>query len=168
MFIHGARAVLFRVKYDTGGLGQWVHQLEARAARNKVIVAMANKLARIAWAVLFSGEHYRARRQLRCSLEVERRGSRRFSPGSARRKNRTKQQSNGVPENLGREMVEKTEGFIRTGTRGSSSWPGAIAPTRGRIHLRRLIFAHHSLLQSDGGPYILAICPVLLLNSTRG
>jgi transposase len=45
MFIHGARAVLLRVKYDTGGLGQWVHQLEARAARNKVIVAIANKPA---------------------------------------------------------------------------------------------------------------------------
>jgi transposase len=58
MFIHGARAVL-RVKYDTGGLGRWVHQLEERAARNKVIVAVANKLARIAWAVLFKGEVYR-------------------------------------------------------------------------------------------------------------
>ena len=46
----------YRVKYDTGGFGQWVHQLEARAPRNKVIVAIANKLARIAWAVLFSGE----------------------------------------------------------------------------------------------------------------
>jgi transposase len=59
MFIHGARAVLLRVKYDTAGLGQWVHQLEQRTARNKVIVAIANKLARIAWAVLFKGETYR-------------------------------------------------------------------------------------------------------------
>ena len=59
MFIHGARAVLLRVKYDTAGLGQWVHQLEQRMARNKVIVALANKLARIAWAVLFKGEAYR-------------------------------------------------------------------------------------------------------------
>jgi transposase len=56
MFIHGARAVLLRVKYDTAGLGQWVHQLEARAPRNKVIVAIANKLARIAWSVLFRGQ----------------------------------------------------------------------------------------------------------------
>ncbi len=59
MFIHGARAVLMGVKYDTAGLGQWIHQLEARATRNKVIVAVANKLARIAWAVLFKGEAYR-------------------------------------------------------------------------------------------------------------
>jgi transposase len=58
MFVHGARAVLLRVKYDTGGFGQWVRQLEARAPRNKVIVAIANKLARIAWAVLFRAEDY--------------------------------------------------------------------------------------------------------------
>ncbi len=59
MFIHGARAVLYRVKYDTGAFGQWVHRLAARAPRNKVIVAIANKLARIAWAVLFRGEEYK-------------------------------------------------------------------------------------------------------------
>ncbi len=59
MFIHGARAVLLRVKYDTGRFGQWVQELAARAPRNKVIVAIANKLARIAWAVLARGEEYR-------------------------------------------------------------------------------------------------------------
>ena len=59
MLIHGARAVLFRVKYDTGGFGQWVHRLAQRAPRNKVVVAIANKLARMAWAVLSSGKQYR-------------------------------------------------------------------------------------------------------------
>ena len=59
MFIHGARAMLLRVKYDTGRLGQWAHQLELRAPRNKVVVAVANKLARIAWAVLSTGSEYR-------------------------------------------------------------------------------------------------------------
>ena len=34
--VHGARAVLLRVKYDTGGFGQWVHRLAQRAPRNKV------------------------------------------------------------------------------------------------------------------------------------
>jgi transposase len=58
MLIHGARAVLLRIKYDTGGFGQWVHRLAQRAPRNKVIVAIANKLARIAWAVLSSGKDY--------------------------------------------------------------------------------------------------------------
>ena len=59
MLIHGARAVLFRIQYNTAGLGQWVHRLSQRAPRNKVIVAIANKLARIAWAVLSSGKDYR-------------------------------------------------------------------------------------------------------------
>ena len=59
LFIHGARAMLLRVKYDTGRLGQWMRQLELRAPRNKVIVAVANKLARIAWAVLSTGNEYR-------------------------------------------------------------------------------------------------------------
>lgn len=47
------------MKYDTGNFGKWVRQLEARAPRNKVIVAVANKLARVAWAVLFNGVPYR-------------------------------------------------------------------------------------------------------------
>jgi transposase len=59
MFIHGARAVLWRVKYDMGALREWASQLQSRAAKNVVVVALANKLARIAWAVLSSGERYR-------------------------------------------------------------------------------------------------------------
>src|SRR5215472_938119 len=59
MFIHGARAVLWRVKYDLGALREWTTQLQSRAAKNVVVVALANKLARIAWAVLSSGERYR-------------------------------------------------------------------------------------------------------------
>jgi len=59
MLIHGARAVLFRIKYDTAGFGQWVQRLAQRAPRNKVVVAIANKLARMAWAVLSSGRDYR-------------------------------------------------------------------------------------------------------------
>jgi transposase len=37
MLIHGARAVLLRVKYDTGGFGQWVHRLAQRAPRNCMV-----------------------------------------------------------------------------------------------------------------------------------
>ncbi|HUO61072.1 MAG TPA: hypothetical protein VMU24_10415, partial [Candidatus Acidoferrales bacterium] len=40
--------------------------------------------------------------------------------GVCKKNNGMKQQSNGVPENLLAEMVEKTVGFIRTGTRASS------------------------------------------------
>ena len=59
MFIHGARAAVLRVKRDESTLGKWMSGLEARAARNVVIVATANKLARISWAVLARGDHYR-------------------------------------------------------------------------------------------------------------
>jgi transposase len=41
MLIHDARAVLFRVKHGTVGLGQWVHRLSQRAPRNKMIAAIA-------------------------------------------------------------------------------------------------------------------------------
>jgi len=60
MFIHGARAAVLRLKRERSLIGRWMDGLEARAPRNVLIVAMANKLARIAWAVLVSGEPYRA------------------------------------------------------------------------------------------------------------
>jgi 3-dehydroquinate dehydratase len=41
-------------------MGAWITSLEKRAPRNVLIVAMANKLARIAWAVLSTGLDYRA------------------------------------------------------------------------------------------------------------
>jgi transposase len=59
MFIHGARSLVLRVNRERSPLGGWISGLEARAHRNVVIVAMANKLARITWAVLSSGDRYR-------------------------------------------------------------------------------------------------------------
>jgi transposase len=61
MFIHGARAAVLRVKREGSRLGMWMSGLETRAARNVVIVATANKLARISWAVLASGNDYHPR-----------------------------------------------------------------------------------------------------------
>jgi transposase len=59
ILIHGARAAVLRIKRDRVPIGAWMDALEARAHRNVLIVAMANKMARIAWAVLSSGEEYR-------------------------------------------------------------------------------------------------------------
>ena len=39
MLIHGAKAVLLRVKYDTGGFSHWVHQLQARAPQTDSALA---------------------------------------------------------------------------------------------------------------------------------
>jgi transposase len=52
LFVHGARAVVSRVKRDQLPFGDWITALAARAHPSVVIVAVANKLARIAWAVL--------------------------------------------------------------------------------------------------------------------
>jgi transposase len=60
ILIHGARAVVLRSKRDRIAMGAWMTALEARAPRNVLIVATANKLARIAWAVLSTGQDYRA------------------------------------------------------------------------------------------------------------
>lgn len=51
LLIHGARAALpYLARMDTQ-LGAWLQALLQRAKRNVVVVALANKLARIAWAV---------------------------------------------------------------------------------------------------------------------
>jgi transposase len=60
ILIHGARAVVLRSKRDQIAMGAWMTSLETRAPRNVVIVATAHKLARIAWAVLATGQDYRA------------------------------------------------------------------------------------------------------------
>jgi len=60
LFVHGGRAVLSRVKRDAHQFGSWLDRLEARSPRNVVIIAMANKIVRIAWTVLTSGQTYRA------------------------------------------------------------------------------------------------------------
>jgi len=57
LFIHGARSILIRERKKYAG--DWMTQLESRAHASVVAVALANKLARIAWAVLVKGENYR-------------------------------------------------------------------------------------------------------------
>jgi transposase len=59
LFIHGARSILTRTHRDKLAFGSWMDQLERRMHRNVATVAVANKLARIAWAVLAKGETYR-------------------------------------------------------------------------------------------------------------
>jgi hypothetical protein len=59
LFIHGARSVQHRVARDQHAFGVWLTQLETRASSNVAGVAMANKLARIAWVVLNRQEPYR-------------------------------------------------------------------------------------------------------------
>ena len=59
ILIHGARAAVLRIRRDRVPIGAWLDRLDARAHKNVVVVATANKLARTAWAVLSSGNDYR-------------------------------------------------------------------------------------------------------------
>ena len=59
LFVQGARAVMQQRSKQSFGLSAWLAQLTARTHRNVAAVALANKLARIAWAVLAKNEPYR-------------------------------------------------------------------------------------------------------------
>ncbi|NVK20299.1 MAG: transposase [Methylocystaceae bacterium] len=52
LFIHGARAALSSMSKGETPIGAWLRGLLGRAHRNVAVVALANKLARIAWAML--------------------------------------------------------------------------------------------------------------------
>ena len=58
LLIHGARAVLRGADRRTDRLGPWLRELRGRTPPNVATVALANKLARIAWAVLATGRVY--------------------------------------------------------------------------------------------------------------
>src|SRR5690242_10826305 len=58
LLVHGARAALPSLSASATPLGKWLTSLLERAHKNTVVVALANKLARIVWAVLRRGETY--------------------------------------------------------------------------------------------------------------
>jgi transposase len=60
LLIHGARAALPWLARGQTPLGGWLRRLLARAHTNTVVVALANKLARIAWATLQRNQEYDA------------------------------------------------------------------------------------------------------------
>jgi transposase len=61
MLIHGARSIVNWVKHKDDKLSLWIKSLQERMSPNKVNVAVANKLARIAWAVMTHQVEYHAK-----------------------------------------------------------------------------------------------------------
>ena len=59
LFIHGARSVLRQCEGKTDPFSRWAQALLARRGHNKACVAVANKMARIAWVIMARGENYR-------------------------------------------------------------------------------------------------------------
>lgn len=58
LLIHGARSVIRRIEGKTDRRSRWLQSLVARYGKNKAAVALANKNARIIWALLSRGESY--------------------------------------------------------------------------------------------------------------
>ncbi len=52
LLVHGARSCMLHLDRTKDRLGQWITTLESRMHPNKVVLALANKLARVAWVIL--------------------------------------------------------------------------------------------------------------------
>ena len=63
LLVHGARIVLFWSRRKKEMRSDWLEALLARRPTNVVMVAMANKTARVVWAMLSRGEAYQPDRQ---------------------------------------------------------------------------------------------------------
>lgn len=60
LLVQGARAVMITAEKRTDTLGVWLRQLLARRHSNIVACALANKMARIVWAILARNTTYQA------------------------------------------------------------------------------------------------------------
>ncbi len=65
LLVHGARSMIRAAKGKDDRLSQWVMNLVARSHPNVAAVAMANKTARIAWAMIRNGTDYQPERAAR-------------------------------------------------------------------------------------------------------
>lgn len=65
LLIHGARTVVRWADKHTHAQSRWIQALIARRGKNKAVVALANKLMRIAWIVLTQGVEYDMRKAFR-------------------------------------------------------------------------------------------------------
>ena len=61
LLVQGARAIMQRIQDRTDALGEWTRNMLCRRHSNVVACALANKMARIAWAILAKGTHYQSR-----------------------------------------------------------------------------------------------------------
>nr|WP_318491093.1 IS110 family transposase [Photobacterium leiognathi] len=59
LLVHGTRAALRRAKFKSDKLSLWAVDIEKRREANRAAVALANKLMRIAWAVISKNEEYK-------------------------------------------------------------------------------------------------------------
>jgi len=60
LYIHGARSVLLHSATKQDRFSRWAQAVLKRRGHNKACVAVANKIARMAWVIMAKGESYRA------------------------------------------------------------------------------------------------------------
>jgi transposase len=58
LLVHGARSAMRTAKDKDDRLSCWIINLQARRHSNVVAVALANKMARMAWAMMTNGVDY--------------------------------------------------------------------------------------------------------------
>ena len=58
LMVEGARAAFARLNRSQHRFGPWINNLQSGKHTNVAVVALANKMARIAWAVLNTGQEY--------------------------------------------------------------------------------------------------------------
>ena len=59
LLVHGARAVVTRASKKEDRLSKWINRIVTERGINKAVVAMANKMARVGWAVLRYNSEYK-------------------------------------------------------------------------------------------------------------
>jgi len=63
LFVQAAWVVLIKPKsWERHGIKPWLEAAKERLHRNVLAIALANKLARIAWSVLARGRNFEARK----------------------------------------------------------------------------------------------------------
>ncbi len=58
LLIHGARSAMRTAKGKEDRLSRWILNLQTRRHANVAAVALANKMARMAWVIMARGEDY--------------------------------------------------------------------------------------------------------------
>ena len=60
LLVHGARSVVIQAVKKDDRLSRWINRIRAERGFNKAVVALANKMARIGWAILAHKTVYQA------------------------------------------------------------------------------------------------------------
>jgi transposase len=58
LLVHGARAVVIQAAGKDDPLSRWINRVREERGWNKAVVALANKMARIGWAILRHNSYY--------------------------------------------------------------------------------------------------------------